>query len=181
MSDTAESTTIEADFRSATRVWLEANCPPEMRQPMRGDDDAVWGGRHARFQSDAQRVWLQRMGEKGWTVPTWPREYGGGGLSAAQAKVLQQEMRALGCRPALWSFGIWMLGPALLRYGSHEQKLEHLPKIARGEIRWCQGYSEPNAGSDLASLATKAEDGGDYFVVTGQKIWTSYADRKSVG
>ena len=175
--DHADADQAEDTFRQQTRDWLLINCPPEMRQPMRGDDDAVWGGRNARFQSDAQRLWLQRMGEKRWTVPTWPREYGGGGLDAAQAKVLQQEMRALGCRPALWSFGIWMLGPALLRYGSHEQKLEHLPKIARGEIRWCQGYSEPNAGSDLASLATKAEDAGDHFVVNGQKIWTSYADQ----
>ena len=175
--DHADADQAEDTFRQQTRDWLLINCPPEMRQPMRGDDDAVWGGRNARFQSDAQRLWLQRMGEKGWTVPTWPREYGGGGLDAAQAKVLQQEMRALGCRPALWSFGIWMLGPALLRYSSHEQKLEHLPKIARGEIRWCQGYSEPNAGSDLASLATKAEDAGDHFVVNGQKIWTSYADQ----
>jgi alkylation response protein AidB-like acyl-CoA dehydrogenase len=109
-------------------------------------------------------------------VPAWPREYGGGGLTAEQAAVLQQEMRRLNCRPALWSFGIWMLGPALLKFGTEEQKREHLPKIARGEIRWCQGYSEPNAGSDLASLATRAEDRGDHYVVNGQKIWTSYAD-----
>ena len=172
-----DTTTDIAAFRDEAHTWLQANCPAEMRQPMRSDEDAVWGGRNAAFQSDAQRLWLQRMGQQGWTVPTWPREYGGGGLSAAQAKVLQQEMRALNCRPALWSFGIWMLGPALLRYGSHEQKLEHLPKIARGEIRWCQGYSEPNAGSDLASLATRAEVDGDHFVVNGQKIWTSYANQ----
>ena len=117
------------------------------------------------------------MGERGWTVPTWPREYGGGGLSPDEAQVLQQEMRRLHCRPALWSFGIWMLGPALLKFGNEAQKREHLPKIARGEIRWCQGYSEPNAGSDLASLATRAEDKGDHYLVNGQKIWTSYADQ----
>ncbi len=116
------------------------------------------------------------MGERGWTVPTWPREYGGGGLSAAEAKILAQEMHSLGCRPALLSFGIWMLGPAILKFGTHEQKLEHLPKIARGEIRWCQGYSEPNAGSDLAALSTRAEDHDDHFIVNGQKIWTSHAD-----
>ena len=172
-----DTTTDIAAFRDEARTWLQANCPPEMRQAMRSDEDAVWGGRNATFQSEAQRLWLQRMGQQGWTVPTWPREYGGGGLSAAHAKVLQQEMQASGCRPALWSFGIWMLGPALLRYGSHEQKLAHLPKIARGEIRWCQGYSEPNAGSDLASLATRAEVDGDHFVVNGQKIWTSYANQ----
>ena len=86
-------------------------------------------------------------------------------------------MRRLGCRSPLDSFGIWMLGPALLRYGSEAQKREYLPQIARGEIRWCQGYSEPDAGSDLASLATRAEDRGDHFLVNGQKIWTSYADK----
>jgi len=171
-----ETTTIES-FRAEVRAWLEANCPAEMRQPVRDEGDYCWGGRNARFQSDAQHLWLRRMGEKGWTVPTWPREYGGGGLTPAEAAVLQQEMRALGCRMALWSFGIWMLGPALLKFGNEAQKREHLPKIARGEIRWCQGYSEPNAGSDLASLATRAEDMGDHYLVNGQKIWTSYADQ----
>jgi alkylation response protein AidB-like acyl-CoA dehydrogenase len=170
-------TTMLDDFRAATRAWLVANCPSEMRQPVRSEEDYCWGGRNARYQSDAQRLWLQRMGERGWTVPTWPREYGGGGLSSAEAAALQQEMRALGCRMALWSFGIWMLGPALLKFGTEAQKREHLPKIARGEIRWCQGYSEPNAGSDLAALATRAEDRGDHYRVNGQKIWTSYADQ----
>jgi len=164
-------------FRRETRAWLEANCPPEMRRPVTSDNDACWGGRRFKFQSDAQRVWMQRMAERGWTVPTWPRAYGGAELSKEQAQVLRQEMRALGCRSPLDSFGIWMLGPALLKYGSEAQKLEHLPKIARGEIRWCQGYSEPNAGSDLASLQTRAELQGDHFVVSGQKIWTSYADK----
>jgi alkylation response protein AidB-like acyl-CoA dehydrogenase len=166
-----------ADFRAEVRAWLEANCPPEMRRPMASEDDICWGGRNWVFQSEAQRVWLQRMAERGWTVPTWPREYGGGGLSGAQAKLLAQEMRALGCRPPLQSFGIWMLGPALLKFGSEAQKREFLPPIARGEIRWCQGYSEPNAGSDLAALATRAEDRGDHYLVNGQKIWTSYADK----
>ncbi|MDW3684667.1 acyl-CoA dehydrogenase family protein [Cupriavidus sp. CV2] len=164
-------------FRQEVRAWLEAQCPPEMRQPVRNEDDICWGGRKFRFQSEAQRLWLTRMGEKGWTVPEWPREYGGGGLSREQAKVLRQEMQALGCRVPLQSFGIWMLGPALLKFGSQAQKREHLPKIARGEIRWCQGYSEPNAGSDLASLQTRADERGDHFVVNGQKVWTSYADK----
>jgi alkylation response protein AidB-like acyl-CoA dehydrogenase len=110
-------------------------------------------------------------------VPEWPVEYGGGGLSGEQAAVLRQEMEALGCRVPLQSFGIWMLGPALLKYGSEAQKCRHLPPIARGEIRWCQGYSEPNAGSDLASLQTRADDQGDHFLVNGQKVWTSYADQ----
>jgi len=164
-------------FRAETRAWLQANCPPEMRRPAVTDEDRCWGGRNPTFQSDAQRVWLERMAGKGWTVPDWPTEYGGAGLTKEEHKVLRQEMAALGCRSPLDSFGIWMLGPALLRYGNAEQKAEHLPKIARGEIRWCQGYSEPNAGSDLASLKTRAEDKGDHYLVNGQKIWTSYANK----
>ncbi len=98
-------------------------------------------------------------------------------MSREDAAVLREEMRLIHARPPLVSFGIWMLGPALLKFGSPEQKATHLPPIARGEIRWCQGYSEPGAGSDLASLRTKAEDKGDHFLVNGQKIWTSYADK----
>jgi acyl-CoA dehydrogenase len=165
------------DFRKDTRAWLDANCPPEMRRPATSDTDICWGGRNWTYQSDAQRLWLERMVEKRWTVPEWPTEYGGGGLSREEAKVLRSEMTALKCRPPLQSFGIWMLGPALLKYGSEEQKRLYLPQIARGEIRWCQGYSEPDAGSDLASLQTKAEDRGDHFLVNGQKMWTSFADK----
>ncbi len=164
-------------FRGETRAWLEENCPPLMRTPENGDADICWAGRGFEFQSDSQRQWLERMSARGWTVPTWPKEYGGGALSKDEAKILASEMKRIGARTPLTSFGIWMLGPALLKFGSEEQKLEHLPKIARGEIRWCQGYSEPNAGSDLASLATKALDGGDHYVVSGQKVWTSYADK----
>lgn len=163
-------------FRADTRAWLKANCPPEMRAPVRSEKDICWGGRRAVYQP-GQREWLDAMAARGWTVPDWPTEYGGGGLSPAEAKVLREEMAALNCRLPLRSFGISMLGPALLKYGTEAQKLEHLPKIARGEIRWCQGYSEPNAGSDLAGLATSAEDAGDHFIVNGQKVWTSYADQ----
>lgn len=164
-------------FRSETRAWLEENCPASMRTPARGDKDMCWGGRNFEFISEDQKVWMERMAARGWTVPTWPKEYGGGGLSKDEAKILTAEMRRIKARSPLTSFGIWMLGPALLKFGTEEQKLEHLPKIARGEIRWCQGYSEPNAGSDLASLATKAEDKGDHWIVNGQKVWTSYADQ----
>ncbi len=163
-------------FRRETRAWLEANCPPEMRRPMTSEDDTYWGGRNAKFSSEPQRVWFERMRDKGWTVPDWPKEYGGGGLDRAEHKVLREEMSAMGARSPLSSFGIWMLGPALLKYGNEAQKKEHLPKIAAGLIRWCQGYSEPNAGSDLASLQTRAESDGDDYVITGQKIWTSYAN-----
>lgn len=164
-------------FRADVRSWLEANCPPEMRTPMASEGDICWGGRNGQFSSPSQRVWLSRMAERGWTAPEWPREYGGAGLSEVEAAVLAQELLALGCRMPLASFGLWMLGPALLKFGTEAQKREHLPKIARGEIRWCQGYSEPGAGSDLASLQTFAEDHGDHYVVNGQKIWTSYADQ----
>ena len=164
-------------FRSEVRSWLEANCPPEMRQPLTGEDDITWGGRNFQFKSEAQKRWLDVMAERGWTVPEWPKDYGGGGLSKEEAKVLAEEMRRINARSPLNSFGIWMLGPALLKYGNEAQKKEHLPKIARGEIRWCQGYSEPGAGSDLASLRTSAEDKGDHYLVNGQKIWTSYADK----
>ncbi len=166
-----------AVFRTETRAWLQANCPDEMRQPVAGDSDVCWGGRKWKFKNEAQKVWLDRMAARGWTVPEWPKAYGGGGLSKDEAKILAAEMRAIKARPPLSSFGIWMLGPALLKYGNEAQKLEHLPRIARGEIRWCQGYSEPGAGSDLAALRTSAILDGDEFVVNGQKVWTSYADR----
>ncbi|MCW3847778.1 acyl-CoA dehydrogenase family protein [Sphingomonas sp. LB-2] len=164
-------------FRLETRAWLEENCPASMREPVRSDKDATWGGRNPVFAHPDQKVWMDRMGARGWTVPDWPAAYGGGGLSAAETKILREEMARLKCRNPLNSFGISMLGPALLKYGTEEQKLEHLPKIARGEIRWCQGYSEPGAGSDLAGLQTSAEDAGDHFIINGQKVWTSYADQ----
>lgn len=163
-------------FRAETRAWLEDNCPADMRIPMKSEEEACWGGRNFEYSSEGQKLWMERMGARGWTVPIWPKEYGGGGLSKAEAKILASEMRRIGARNPLSSFGIWMLGPALLKFGSEEQKKEHLPKIARGEIRWCQGYSEPGAGSDLAGLMTKCEDKGDHWLVNGQKIWTSYAD-----
>ena len=169
-------------FRSETRLWLDANCPPEMREPVRNEDDVCWGGRNPTFSSPAQKAWMDAMGARGWTVPDWPSAYGGGGLDPARTKILREELARIGARDPLNSFGIWMLGPALLKYGTEEQKRHYLPQIARGEIRWCQGYSEPNAGSDLASLATSAElvsdpARGDHYLVNGQKIWTSYADK----
>jgi len=161
------------EFREDTHNWLEANCPPEMRKP----GDVCWGGRNPSFSHPDQKIWLDRMAEKGWTCPTWPSEYGGGGLSKEENKILQEELGAIGARMALGSFGIWMLGPALLEFATEEQKLEHLPAIVKGEFWWCQGYSEPGSGSDLASLSTKAVEDGDNYVVNGQKIWTSNADK----
>ena len=164
-------------FRQETRAWLEENCPVAMREPVRGFDDLYNGGRNPEIDHPDQKVWCDRMAERGWTVPHWPKEYGGGGLDQEELKVLREEMRRITARSPLDSFGISMLGPALLHFGTEEQKLEHLPRIVRGEIRWCQGYSEPNAGSDLASLATRADDLGDHYLINGQKVWTSYADK----
>ena len=164
-------------FRAETRAWLEANCPAECRGPVENEEDRVWGGRNAVYPTPAHKVWLDRMGARGWTAPEWPTEYGGGGLSREQAKVLHSEMRRIEAQPPLASFGVWMLGPALLAFGSEAQKKRFLPEIVRGEIRWCQGYSEPGAGSDLAGLQTRAEDRGDHWIVNGQKVWTSYADK----
>jgi acyl-CoA dehydrogenase len=140
------------------------------------EKDICWGGRNFVFQSDEQKLWLARMAARGWTAPTWPKEYGGGGLSKDQEKVLREELAAISARSPLNSFGIWMIGPAILEFGSESLKQQHLPPIVRGEIRWCQGYSEPNAGSDLAGLQTRGEDHGDHFIVNGQKVWTSYAN-----
>lgn len=164
------------EFRLETRKWLEANCPASMRTPM-VDDEVVWGGRNATFKNPDSKLWLDRMAEKGWTAPEWPKEYGGGGLTRAEARVLEQEMRRIKARAPLFSFGLWMFGPALLEFGNHEQKLRFIPDIVKGKIRWCQGYSEPGAGSDLAGLQTRCEDKGDHYLINGQKVWTSYADK----
>ena len=172
MADSAGS--IET-FRSEARAWLEANCPPSMRTPM-PEDEVVWGGRNATFKNPDSKRWLDAMGAKGWTAPMWPAAYGGGGLTTAENGVLQEELRRIKARAPLFSFGLWMFGPVLIEYGNEDQKKEHLPKIVRGEIRWCQGYSEPGAGSDLAGLQTRCEDKGDHYLINGQKVWTSYAN-----
>lgn len=164
-------------FRADVRQWLEANCPPSMRAPIRTDEDMVWGGSRITFHTADQRLWFERMRDRGWLVPGWPKAYGGGGLDPREQRILEKEMRALGCRQPQYNLGIWMLGPVLLEFGTEQQKLEHLVPMARGEVRWCQGFSEPNAGSDLASLRTAAVRDGDDFIITGQKIWTSQGDK----
>ncbi len=163
-------------FRQEVRQWLQDNCPESQRKPIVREEQ-VWAGRDQYFPNEDAKLWFERMRDRGWTVPDWPQELGGGGLDEAQTRILREEMKALGCRTPLYDLGIWMLGPAVLEYGTDAQKQEHIPKIARGEIRWCQGYSEPGAGSDLASLQTRAEDMGDHFLVNGSKIWTTNADK----
>ena len=166
------------DFRLETRAWLDENCPPSMRTPT-VEAETLSGGSKVRSPNPDSYLWLERMAEKGWTVPNWPKEYGGAGLSKDEYVVLLEEMAAINARSPLTGMGVIMIGPTLLEYGDDDLKERHLPKIASGEIRWCQGYSEPGSGSDLASLQTRAEDQGDYFLINGSKIWTSgaqYAD-----
>ncbi len=162
-------------FRAEARAWLEQNFPPALK------------GKAARYMvmegdpalDDDAAAWIERLGRKGWGTPTWPTEYGGGGLTARQAAVLQDEMQAIGAFnpiPLRAGMGVSMVGPTILEYGTEDQKQRHIPPICRGEVRWCLGYSEPNAGSDLASLSTRAVDAGDHWVINGQKIWTSGAD-----
>ena len=166
------------DFTAEARDWLAKAYPAELTSDRPASDpEAIWGGRAFQSSDDPQIRWMRAVASRGWTAPTWPKAYGGGGLSASEAKALAQEISQGGYRMPLASFGLWMLGPVLLEYATEAQKQEHLPKIVRGEIRWCQGYSEPGAGSDLASLQTRCEDKGDHWLINGQKIWTSYANR----
>ena len=158
------------EFRAEVAGWLDENCP----EAARGPGMIANGSSKIQLQPELA-LWLDRMAEKGWTVPTWPKRYGGGGLTPAEARILYEEMGKAGARPPLMGMGTSMIGPTLLEYGTDQQKEHHVPKIARGEVQWCQGYSEPNAGSDLASLATRAVDNGDHYVINGQKIWTSGA------
>ncbi|MGH6957698.1 MAG: acyl-CoA dehydrogenase family protein [Caulobacteraceae bacterium] len=158
---------IEA-FRAEARTWLEANFPASLK----GKAGAAYVEDENPTDSDI-KAWTKAMGDKGWGVPTWPKQYGGGGLSQAEARALQQEMHRIGAWNPVGGMGTMMFGPTLLEYGNEEQKQKHIRAIARQEVRWCQGFSEPGAGSDLASLQTKAEDKGDHFLVNGSKIWTS--------
>ncbi len=163
-------------FRAETRAWLEANCPESLRGAA-ASGELVWGGSQVEFASEDQRLWFERMRDRNWFCPDWPAAYGGGGLSAEEDAVLQQELKRLKCRPPQINLGIWMLGPVLLEFGTEEQKQRLLTPMTRGEVRWCQGFSEPNAGSDLANIRTSAVDAGDHFIVNGSKIWTSYGDK----
>ena len=167
--------TIE-EFRAETRAWLEANCPESLRGAAAAGE-LVWGGSRVEFGNEDQRLWFERMRDKNWFCPDWPAAYGGGGLTPEEDAVLQQELKRLKCRPPQINLGIWMLGPVLLEFGTEEQKQRLLTPMTRGEVRWCQGFSEPNAGSDLANIRTSAVDAGDHYLVNGSKIWTSYGDK----
>lgn len=169
MADFGGDTDLEA-FRQEARAWLEANFPASLK----GKGSLATS--EVRSDEPDLVAWRKAMGAKGWGTPTWPKEYGGGGLSPQQARVLLQEMTRIGAfNPLMFGMGVTMIGPTIMDYGTEEQKKKHLPPIVRGEVQWCVGYSEPNAGSDLASLQTKAVDNGDGWTVTGSKIWTSGA------
>ncbi len=160
-----------SEFRAQARAWLADNCPAGARGP----GPIPNGSSKISIPHQDTRTWLARMIEKGWTVPNWPREYGGAALRKDEFLVLLEEMRRIDARPPLSGFGTSMVGPTLLEFGTEQQKRTHLPRIARAEVEWCQGYSEPGAGSDLASLRTLAQDAGDHYLINGQKIWTSGA------
>ena len=159
-------------FRAEARDWLAANFPAGLKS----DPAAQLASAMGVTPTPEAAAWTRRMGEKGWGTPTWPAAYGGGGLSRAQAQALAEEMAAVGARNPIGGMGVMMFGPTLLEVGTEAQKRRHIPSIVRGEIRWCQGYSEPGAGSDLASLQTRCEDKGDHWLINGQKIWTSGAN-----
>lgn len=163
-------------FRAEVASWLQDNFP----KTLKGQGIAPFGGVEGEVEIDPDAaLWRDRLASRGWGTPTWPSEIGGGGLSHVEAKVLSEEMHRVGAInpiPLLAGMGVTMVGPTILEYGTEDQKRRHIPGICSGKIRWCLGYSEPNAGSDLASLATKAEDNGDFWLINGQKVWTSGAD-----
>ena len=171
MADFGGDVELEA-FRKEARSWLEANFP----ESLKGQAGAALASMEGPGPEGDMKLWKERMADKRWGAPTWPAEYGGGGLSPQQGRVLSQEMARIGAyNPMVFGMGITMIGPTILDYGTEEQKKTHIPPIVRGEVRWCVGYSEPNAGSDLASLQTRCEDKGDHWLINGQKIWTSGA------
>jgi alkylation response protein AidB-like acyl-CoA dehydrogenase len=163
-------------FREEARAWIRANAPRSLWGTSGSGPFEGYSGGAKKTASDPDILdWRDRGIEKGWTAPSWPKKYGGGGLTLAHEQIIHEELKAIGVPRPIAGQGLAMFGPVLLQYGNDEQRAEHLPKIARGEVRWCQGYSEPNAGSDLANLQLRAERDGDEFVLNGQKIWTSHA------
>ena len=165
---TMDATPGEA-FRQEVRAWLETHFPKALKGATANLSSLEAPG----DVSDDEIAWTKAMGDKGWGVPTWPAAYGGGGLSREQAAILSDEMAKIGAWNPIGGMGVMMFGPTLLEYGTEAQKQEHIPGIVKGTVRWCQGYSEPGAGSDLAALQMFAEDKGDHYLVNGQKTWTS--------
>jgi alkylation response protein AidB-like acyl-CoA dehydrogenase len=155
----------EIAFRDEVRAWLRANLPQDLREKVEN---------YAHLTKDDLMRWHRTLAKKGWVAPAWPKEWGGTGWNVVQRYIFEEELGFAGC-PPLMPFGLSMCAPVLLAFGTDEQKKRFLPRIYNGDDFWCQGYSEPGSGSDLASLKTKAQRDGDKYVVNGQKIWTSYA------
>ncbi|MBC8071766.1 MAG: acyl-CoA dehydrogenase family protein [Deltaproteobacteria bacterium] len=155
----------DAAFREEVRAWIQSEMPPDIRATAEVD---------GHFEHDTVMRWHKILHTKGWVAPQWPKQFGGPGLSQTQRFILTEELELAGA-PQLSPFGLVMVGPAIMQFGTPEQQARFLPKILSGEEVWCQGYSEPSAGSDLASLRTRAQQDGDHFVVDGQKTWTTYA------
>ena len=164
-------------FREEARAWIRDNAPKSLWGTSgSGPFEGYWGGSKCEETNPDLLRWRDAGIEKRWTAPSWPVEYGGGGLTREHEEIIHTEMKAIGVPRPVAGQGLAMFGPVLLRYGNDEQRAQHLPAIVRGEVRWCQGYSEPNAGSDLANLQLKAERDGDSYILNGQKIWTSHAN-----
>ncbi len=155
----------ELAFRDEVRAWLQASLPADLREK---------GERYAHLSKDDLMRWHRILAEKGWVAPHWPKEWGGTGWNVVQRYIFEEELGYVGA-PPLIPFGLNMCAPVLLRFGTEAQKKRFLPRIYQGEDFWCQGYSEPGSGSDLASLKTKAIRQGDHYIVNGQKIWTTLA------
>ena len=155
-------------FRIEVRAWLEANkkFAPPPSNIMADEGAGDW---------EARVNWHKKLNEGGWVAVNWPKEYGGRGATVMQRLIYREELGRLGLNEPMIGMGISLLGPTLMHWGTEEQKRNHIPKILKGEEVWCQGYSEPGSGSDLASVQTRAIDDGDDFVVNGQKVWTSMA------
>jgi len=164
-------------FRAEVRDWIAEHCPASVRNPLLGEEARYQGGPNFPFTNDEHRQWFEACRDRGWTAPDWAKEYGGGGYSPAEAAVIWDEMRRVDAIRPLNGTGLSMAGPAILQFGSEEVKRRFLPMIASGETCWCQGFSEPDAGSDLAGLKTRAVSDGDDYIINGSKIWTTFAHR----
>ncbi len=169
-----DDTPAEAEFRKTVRGWLDANAPHELRQEL---EDAPFGRLQLKSVDmvEASKAWQKKKADSGWAVLHWPAEYGGRGATPIERVIFQQEEGLYGKLSSLFGIGHGMCGPTVMAYATEEQKRRLLPKLAAGEENWCQLFSEPSGGSDVAGLRTRAERDGDEWVVNGQKIWTSVA------
>ncbi|MBD0369680.1 MAG: acyl-CoA dehydrogenase [Pyrinomonadaceae bacterium] len=158
----------EQQFRDEFRAWLKANVPSEWKGGQLGSEDRE---DYIKYLRDWQRV----LYEGGWAGISWPKAFGGRGATLMEQAIFQEELARANAPQLIGTIGLSLVGPTIIALGTDEQKARYLPKILSGEEIWCQGFSEPNAGSDLAALGTKAVRDGDDFIINGQKIWTSFA------